>query len=413
MKNRRILNCRLCSNDKFEKIIDFGKLPLGNNLIKSLNRSLHAKTYPLAVQRCKRCGHFQLTFEVSPKDLYEKNYTYLSSIGKTFRDHLNKYAEWSISKCKLNKNSLILDVGSNDGTCLSYFKKKGMRVIGIDPAIKPAKIANKNNIDTINAFFDDKSSELIIAKHGQVDFITSHNVLAHVSDIISTFKNINKVLKSNGYFCFEVGYFLKVLQNNFFDTIYHEHLDYHHAKSLFPFLKKLGFSVVNVSTNSSQGGTIRVLCKKENKSRIYYQPKLFLKKENQSIINKSNFLRKWPIEIKKNLSRLEKFIKQCVLEGKTVYGYGAPTKVSLLLKHSNLTRLIRFIIEDNSLKVNRYIPRTNIKIVGNKRLNLQQPNILIVFAWNFISDILLKLKKQKYKDIIIVIPLPKFRIIKL
>ena len=413
MKNKRILKCRLCANNEFKNIIDFGKLPLGNNLIKSLNNSLKAKTYPLAMQRCTKCGHFQLTYEVSPKELYEKNYTYLSSIGKAFRQHLNEYTEWSINKCKLKKKSLVLDVGSNDGTCLNFFKSRGMRVIGVDPAKKPAKIANQNNINTINSFFDDNTSQLIIDRYGQVDFITSHNVLAHVSDIISTFKNINRVLKNNGYFCFEVGYFLRVLQNNYFDTIYHEHLDYHHAKSLFPFLIKLGFSVVNVSTNLMQGGTIRVLCKKENKSRLYYQPKLFLKKEDSSILNKPSFLKEWPIEIKKNLGHLEKFIKQHISKGNIVYGYGAPTKVSLLLKHSNLTKLIRFIIEDNTLKINKYIPKTNIRIVDNKSLKKQQPNILIVFAWNFISDILLKLKKQKYKDIIIVVPLPKFRIIKL
>jgi SAM-dependent methyltransferase len=228
---------------------------------------------------CIHCNHFQLSVSVNPKILYAKNYTYLTGITKTFKDHFDNYSKSIIQKCKLKKNALVLDVGSNDGTCLSFFKRKKMRVVGIDPAKKPSVIANKNGIETFNKFFNKEAASQIEKKFGKFDFITSHNVLAHTENIQEIFLSIYDLLKKDAYFCFEIGYFKEVVKNNLFDTIYHEHLDYHHAKPLVNKIQQIGFSVIDLSVNKIQGGTLRLLLKK-TKFEISKKVIKFMKNEH-------------------------------------------------------------------------------------------------------------------------------------
>ena len=246
---RTIGNCRLCESSKLELHFDFGSIPLGNNLKDTRSDALSTDKYPLAVNRCVRCGHFQLTIAIAPEKLYATNYTYLSGVGKSFVNHFQDYAKWIQEKCNFTLNALVIDVGSNDGTCLKEFKKLGFRVCGVDPASIPAQLANDTGIDTFNLFFDEDTVDKILVEKGKADFVTSHNVLAHVDDLRAILKNIYKVLKMGGYFCFEVGYFREVLKTGCFDTIYHEHLDYHHAKPLSDFLNEIGFDLIDLSVN--------------------------------------------------------------------------------------------------------------------------------------------------------------------
>ena len=179
-------------------------------------------------------------------------------------------------------------MGSNDGTCLSFFKNKKFRVCGVDPAKLPSKISNKKGVLCINSFFNKKVVSKIIKEHGYPKLITSHNVLAHIENINITFKLIYKLLQSDGYLCFEVGYFVKVLKRNNFDTIYHEHLDYHTAKPLVKFLNNIGFSIEQLYINSIQGGSLRVLASKKTIVKNSVNVKKFLFNEGQLLRN--NFL---------------------------------------------------------------------------------------------------------------------------
>ncbi len=411
MRNsKKIIRCRLCDSKKLNNIVKFGNLPLGNNLRKSIKSSKNVEEFPLNLLNCRLCGHYQIDFSVSPKKLYATNYTYLSSVSESFVKHFENYAKWIFKKCNLKKRQIVLDVGSNDGACLNEFKKLNLSVLGIDPAQIPSKAANKKGIRTLNKFFDEKTYVFIKDNYGDIDFITSHNVLAHIDNLKGAFNNIYKLLKKNGFFCFEVGYFVDVLRNNYFDTIYHEHLDYHHAQPLVKFLNNIGFSVVNISTNRIQGGTIRVLCKKLSKIKIYSQPEKFLKKENNFMRNKKTFLKKWGREISKNMRIFEKLVKNYSSEHKKILGYGAPTKATLILKISDLRKgIISEIIEDNKLKVGRYLPKTNIKIIKYNIKNIENTDIIIIFAWNFFSDIINKLKKDNITNKTIIVPLPKVK----
>lgn len=415
IKSRSTLNCRLCNSSYLKKFIDFGKVAIGNNLSTSKKKSLSTKKYPLKVIRCKNCNHFQLNYQVSPKVLYATNYTYLSGVAPSFKKHFKEYSKWVIKKCNLKKNNLVMDIGSNDGTCLEEFKKKKLNVLGVDPASLPSSIANKKGITTINNFFDMKLAKKILKQNDKVDFITSHNVLAHIGNNKEVFRSIYYLLKNNGYFCFEVGYFFNVLKKNYFDTIYHEHLDYHHANPLVRFLKNVGFSIVLIKTNNIQGGSLRILCKKEKINCIYKQPENFLKKEKNSIIFDNYFLSNWEKNIYYNCFKINQFINQKVKLGSKLVGYGAPTKSALLSKVSKLdSKLMKFTFEDNVKKINKYIAGTDIKIVSLKNAKFFKDTYVFLFAWNFYEDIVEKLRKKfKNSKIFIILPLPKIKILKL
>lgn len=299
----KIIKCRLCNSKKLKLIINFNKVPLGNNLQNKLVKSLSVSSYSLSLNKCQKCGHYQLGFSVNKKILYATNYTYLSGITSSFLNHFENYSKKIIKKTKLKKGSLILDIGSNDGSCLIFFKKLKMNVLGIDPAKKPANIANKKGIKTINRFFDKKNSILIKKKYGEVDFITSHNVFAHVENFQELIKNTQLVLKKNGYLCFEVGYFKEVLKNNYFDTVYHEHLDYHHGRPVVNCLNSFGYSVVQISTNKIQGGSIRILCKNDKKGINSKNVYNFLEKERKSIYFKDVYLKNWKNNIERDMKK--------------------------------------------------------------------------------------------------------------
>ena len=409
---KNITQCRLCDSKKIKQIYNFGLIPLGNNLQKFRLQSVNCKKYPLSLMQCSKCNHFQLSISVNPKILYAKNYTYLTGVTKTFKKHFSDYSNWIIKKCKIKKGSLILDIGSNDGTCLNYFKKNKMKVIGIDPAKKPCKIANTNGINTINNFFNKETSSRIKKKYGQFDFITSHNVLAHTENIQEIFLSIFDLLKEDAYFCFEIGYFKEVVKHNLFDTIYHEHLDYHHAKPLVKLLESIGFSIIDLSTNKIQGGTLRLLLQKRKLKTKIKKVDKFIKQE-EKFFKKINIKNKFQ-NFKETLLKLNLLIRKEIGKNKSIYAYGSPTKASLLLINSKLNiNMIKNSFEDNPLKCNKYIPGTDIKIMNTKKIKIDLGSVIIILAWNFSKEIEMRLKSQNIRNAKLFIPLPKVNIRKI
>lgn len=407
---RIIEQCRLCEGRELLPQVDFGDVPLGNNLQESAENALDAEADPLVLNRCAGCGHFQLGHAVAPELLYATNYTYLSGIGASFVKHFASYAGWAIENCKLPAGGLVVDIGSNDGTCLSAFQQRGYKVCGVDPASIAAGIANENGVPTINAFFDARAVEDIVRSHGQADFVTSHNVLAHVDDLALVFENIHALLKNDGYFAFEIGYFREVLRTGCFDTIYHEHLDYHHAIPLARHLTALGFDLLSLSVNSVQGGSLRLLLQKTGKGEIAQSAQEFLAEERQSVLYDQAFLANWKQKIEAQMQAFHEMLKGYADKGLKIIAYGAPTKATLLTKMAGLgADEIAFIVEDNPHKVGRFLPRTAIPIRPSSELSEARPNVLVLFAWNFADDIISKLRGQFDAPVDVVIPLPDLR----
>lgn len=408
---RLITSCRLCAGGELSKQIDFGEVPLGNNLQETQEAAWAAKSYPLMLNRCSACGHFQLAHAVAPELLYATNYTYLSGIGSSFVRHFANYADWVEALGILPKDALVVDVGSNDGTCLKAFQAHGHRVCGVDPAALAARIANENGVETINGFFDEAAVRQIVDRQGQADYVTSHNVLAHVDDLAGVFRNIHALVKDGGHFGFEIGYFREVLRTGCFDTIYHEHLDYHHAAPLARHLTALGFDLVDLSVNSVQGGTLRLLLKKTGIGAISDSARAFLDDEKRSVLYDGPFLANWRQRILGQMAAFRDLLRERARRGATIVAYGAPTKATLLMKMADLGASdVALIVEDNPHKAGRFMPATGVPIRPTAELETARPDVILLFAWNFADDIIAKLRGRFDQPVEVIAPLPKIRI---
>lgn len=250
--------CRVCNSDKLTKVIDLKKQPLANNLVTNSNKK--TKLYPLKILFCKKCKNSQLSVVVNNKILFN-NYYYKSSISSTLTKHFIKSANKYIKRFKLNKNSYIMDIGSNDGIGLLPFKEKNIKnLYGVEPAKNLSTITKKLNIETYNSFLNSKIAR---KNSNKFDLITASNVFAHVHKIKSLTLNIEKMLKKNGIFIVEVQYLPRMLIDGSFDNIYHEHVNYWCLGSLDYFFNMNKLKIFDVEYINTHGGSIRVYIKKK------------------------------------------------------------------------------------------------------------------------------------------------------
>ena len=255
-------NCRMCDSTSLDKVISLTPTPPGNDFLSKEELNQSESVYPLDLYLCKECHHIQLGHVVDSKILYQKNYSYVSATSLHFVNHLKQYAEDMIKRFGLEDNNLVADIGSNDGTCLSFFKEKGMNVIGVDPAIEIALKATESGVETVSDFFGYKLALELRQKYGAAKYITSHNACAHIDNLFDVIRGVEHWLQDDGIFVLEVGYFVDVYTNTWFDTIYHEHLDYHTVAPFEKLLARAGMELISVERIAPQGGSIRVMIQK-------------------------------------------------------------------------------------------------------------------------------------------------------
>lgn len=412
MLSRSIKNCRLCNGSSLKKILELVPTPAGNNFLTEKEKLNPEPKFPLELFFCEDCYHVQLGELVNPSHLF-KNYHFVSGTSKVNIDHFENYAEEMISKFNLKKGSFILDIGSNDGTCLKAFKSRGMRVLGVDPADNIAAIANDNGVETISDFFNMKLSKKIKREYGSPDFITSHNVLAHIDDFSGVMKSISNLMSRETIFVFEVGYFKDVFKNLWFDTIYHEHLDYHTVKPLKLFFEKLNMSLFDVEKKDIQGGSIRNYVQLAgSKNKIESSVDKLISKESLNGLHDFNKLKIFQNRIEDVKKDLRETLTSLKKNKKTIVGYGAPTKSTTLLNFFEIdSTYIDYIVDDNPLKQEKFSPLLHIPIKSSKTLfSNDHPDYIIILAWNFADSIIEKIRKNEDFNGKFIIPLPKVMI---
>lgn len=405
--------CRLCNSKKLTSVFNLGKTPLANSYLKK-KQSTKLKKYPLGLNLCKGCGHLQITHSIKPQKMFS-NYLYKTNTSIKNYLHFKDYAH-EITKLYKNNGS-ILDIASNDGTFLNFFDKNKFLRIGIDPAKNLKKIANSKGIEQIDDFFTKTKSNQIKKKYNQFDIITANHVCAHVENLNDFFSGVRNLLKIDGIFIFEVSYRGSVLKNNTFDTIYHEHLDYHALFPIKKFLKKHNLKLFKFKITKAQGGSLRVYASKRpikiESNKILKQ--IHLEKNQYKLFNISTY-KNFEDKILNCKKKLIDIINNFEVNKINIAGYGAAAKTTTLLYFFELneSKQIQFIIDDNNLKQGLYLPGTEIKILNPKALKEKKIDILILFAWNYADIILKKVKistNLKNKKIKFLIPFPKPKII--
>ena len=381
-------DCRCCGSKNLKRILSLGFQPLANNLIK--NKKTKFDKYPLELNFCSDCYNVQLSVSVDPKKMFT-NYYYLSSTSKSFRSHFEHAAKKYVKEFKLNKQSQIIDIGSNDGVGLSPFKELGIKnLLGIEPAKNLCKISNKKGIKTLNDFLNFKSLKKIKNK---ADLILASNVFAHSDDLKEMGECILKLLSKNGTAIIEVQYLLRTLKDLTFDNIYHEHYNYWSLTSIKNFFDNLGGKIYKAEEINTHGGSLRVYVSKNLNKKLDKSVTKLLRIEQNYGIKKFSTYKVFANKILKIKKNVLNSIKNLKNETNSIIGYGAPAKATTALNFFGISEEIDFIIEDNKLKHNKYVPGVNIPIYSKDKIKNNKSPILVL-AWNFFREI-----KKNNKDL--------------
>jgi len=375
-------DCRSCGNTNLKRVVSLGYQPLANNLTNKKDEK--SDLYPLEVNYCNKCHNCQLSVAVDPKKMFS-NYLYTSSTSKVFRNHFTEAAKKYSKELKLNKKkSYIIDIGSNDGIALKPFLDLGFKkVLGIEPAKNLAKLANKNKIKTFNGFLENKNIKKL---NKNADLILASNVFAHSDKLKEMADCMLKLLGKKGTIIIEVQYLMNTLKDMTFDNIYHEHYNYWSLTSLVNFFNQFDAKIFRSEKIDTHGGSLRVYIKKNTKVKIETSVKKMLKEEENFGIKDYQTYQKFGEKVYKIRENVLNNLKNLKKRNKKIIGYGAPAKATTALNFFGISTDIDFIVEDNKLKHNKFIPGVKIPI-KNKSAIKNKKNALLVLAWNFYKDI--------------------------
>ena len=398
--------CRLCKNMDLYTFFNLEPTPPSNQFVPTPQKQEYI---PLDVCICMSCHHIQLLEIVEPAYLYS-NYVYVSSVSKTMTDHLKTSVEKFVHRYDTALDANILEIGANDGTCIQHLLDLGYKnVMGIDPA---KNIHKRHNLPIICDFFGSNTVD-VLKKNGLFSLIYSFHCCAHIENIQDVFESIQVLLEPNGVFVMEVGYFLEIFKNNCFDTIYHEHIDYHTCTAIKKFATTKKMRLFHIETNDIQGGSIQFyFCKDSNIRQEDETVKYAIEKEAQMRLFDVDNLRQWPIKIKKNGKDIGYILNSFISNGKKIAGYGASAKSTTFIHQYKLNRqMIDYIIDENVYKHNMYSPGLHIPIKPLSVLETDNVDYIIILSWNFSNDIIKKLDNFRKNGGRIIIPFPNIQIL--
>lgn len=409
---RRRDSCRLCSGKTLDLVLSLEPTPPANAFVTAAEADREQARFPLDVFFCEDCFHVQLLDVVDPKVLFE-NYVYVSGTSPLFVKHFEDYAADVMARLSPSPGGLVVDIGSNDGTLLGFFKNAGMKVLGIDPARDIAEKATASGIETLNAFFSAPLAKKILAVHGPAAVITANNVFAHIDDLAGVTKSIASLLADDGLFVFEVSYLVDVFEKTLFDTIYHEHLAYHSVKPLVPFFDKHGMELIEAVRIESHGGSLRGMAQKKGGPRAAGASVAgAVAREVELGLDKAETLRTFAGRIDARKAELSMILAGLKADGKTIAGFGAPAKATTLMYHFGIgPDVIGFIVDDSPLKQNLLTPGMHIPVVGSEVIAERRPDALVILAWNFAEPIMAKNAAFHDRGGRFIIPLPEVRMI--
>ena len=404
-------NCRLCAGSDLQEVLSLEPTPPANAFVPKELVGTDQVVFPLDVFFCKSCGHVQLLDVVDSHLLFE-NYVYVSGTSPVFVKHFEDYANDVLNNYPPPKDALVVDIGSNDGTLLSFFKQAGQTVLGIDPAKDISHEATKRGIETWCDFFTPDLSAKIKAACGSAHVITANNVFAHADDLVGIVHGIRDLLAPEGVFVFEVSYLVDVFEKTLFDTIYHEHVAYHSVKPLQQFFAGNGMELISVERINTHGGSLRSVAQLKSGPHAK-QPSVDkqIALEASLGLDQAKTFQAFGRHIDEIKTELTGLLKSLKSEGKTIAGFGAPAKATTLMYHFGIgPDIIDFIVDDSPLKQNLYAPGLHIPVLPSHAIYDQKPDAVVILAWNFAEPIMKNHAKYLEQGGKFIVPLPKVKL---
>ena len=404
--------CRLCDSRSLERVLTLTPTPPANAFVPAAERAAKQATFPLDLHFCRDCGHVQLLTIVDPRVLFE-NYVYVSGTSPVFVKHFEEYAADVIERFGLAKGALAVDIGSNDGTLLGFFRKAGLKIQGIDPAIAIAEAATAKGIPTIAGFFTPALAARIASEQGKAAVVTANNVYAHIDDLAAVTEGVRALLAPDGVFVFEVSYLVDVVEKTLFDTIYHEHLSYHSVKPLIGFFRAHGMELIEAIRVDSHGGSLRGIAKlKDGKWPVGASVAEALALESKMGIDKPATLTRFGQDIAQRGAELNRLLRELKGQGKRVAGFGAPATATTLMYHFGIgPDVVDFIVDDSPLKQGLFSPGLHVPVLPGTAIAEKKPDYLLVLAWNFAPSIIAKNAAYRAAGGHFIVPLPRVEVV--
>ena len=408
MNYKRIYKCHISGSENLEMILSLGLIPPVNQMTKIDQKPKEQIFFPTEIYYSPVSKLVQLGITVDQKILFPKEYPYTSSTTKILRENFSELSEEVFSNFKISEEDLVIDIGSNDGNLLSNFKNY-TRVLGITPE-DIGKIAIERGIPTILQYFSKDLSKNIIKKYGKAKIVTATNVFAHIDNIDEVLHSIYNLLENDGIFISESHYLQTLVEQNQYDTIYHEHLRYYSLSSLEYLFNKHGMEIIRAKKINTHGGSIRVYATKKNTYKIDNAFKELINIEKKELYSEGLFnFKNRVIESKLKLYSL---LNEINSQGFNIYGISAPSRATTLVNYLGIRKdIIDCILEiDGSQKINHFLPGTNIPIYNEKKLFIDQPKYAFILSWHIAEEIMNNLRKNGFKGKFI-IPLPEPKIL--
>lgn len=404
--------CRFCNSTLEHTFVDLGMSPLCESYVKPEQQNQMEPFYPLHVYVCDRCFLVQLQEYVSPDNIFS-DYAYFSSYSDSWLQHAKTYTEKMVDRFKLHEQSQVVEIASNDGYLLQYFVAQGVPVLGIEPAANVAEVAIKKGIPAVVKFFGQQTAREVAAEGNKADLLLGNNVLAHVPDINDFVKGMKILLNPEGVITMEFPHLMRLMEENQFDTIYHEHFSYLSLLTVEKIFAAHGLTIFDVEELSTHGGSLRIYaCHAEDTSKPISQQvkELRAREEIAGFTNLEHYF-SFSEQVKETKFKLLDFLITAKREGKSIAGYGAPGKGNTLLNYCGIrTDFIDYTVDRNPYKQGLLLPGTHIPIFHPDKIKETKPDYLLILPWNLKKEITAQMSYIRDWGGQFVVPIPEVEV---
>jgi 2-polyprenyl-3-methyl-5-hydroxy-6-metoxy-1,4-benzoquinol methylase len=383
------MNCRHCNNELQHVFCDLQTCPPSNAMVKPEMINYPETYFPLKVFVCDKCWLVQVDELEKADAIFNNEYTYFSSFSTSWLKHAKAYTDYMTDRFGYNENSLVVEIASNDGYLLQYFKEKNIPVLGVEPTANTAQVAIEKGIENIVDFFGSDLAEKQLK--GKADLILGNNVLAHVPDINDFVKGVKIALKPNGVNTFEFPHLFQLVAQKQFDTIYHEHFSYLSLTNLKSVFETQGLEIFDVQEIPTHGGSLRIFTKhKEDTSKIVEDAvHEMLLKESSVGMNSLSYYQDFQQKVDQIKYDFVEFLIQQKRNGKKIIGYGAAAKGNTLLNYCGIkgNDLIEYVVDASPYKQNKLLPGSRIPVFSSEKIAQTKPDFIVIFPWNLKDEI--------------------------
>jgi SAM-dependent methyltransferase len=407
----RRTSCRACGGTRLASFLTLGEVPLANAFLTVDQLGQPEPRFPLEVFFCEVCSLVQLLHVVNPEVLFS-NYLYRTGTNQTIARHNSGLAQAVVGKLGLTAKDLVVEVASNDGSLLQCFRERGTRTLGVEPARNIARLATEAGIETLNEFFNAECAAKIAGRYKPAAAVIANNVLAHVDATVEFLRACRDTLRPGGRIVIEVPYLVEMLERLEYDTIYHEHLCYFSVTALMRLFAEAGLAIEHIDRVEIHGGSLRIWGIHAREGEHGDAVLQMAEQERSAGLSRLETYREFARRTEDNRRKLLALLGRLKGEGKKIVGYGAPAKGNTLLCYCGIgTDLLPYAVDRSPLKVGLHTPGSHIPVVPFDRILEDQPDYVLILAWNFAPEIIESLKSYAVKGGQFILPIPEPKIV--